>query len=130
MDLQLSPDDEPKVMSEPEIAEHLKHIPLWTRESNTITRIITPIRYHAGVALIVHVADLSRLIHHHADIHLGAGTSPTDRPRPDSIRFTITSHDAGEVLTDADFLLARGIDQLVATHSSSWDIADPHQGHR
>ncbi|WP_042446985.1 4a-hydroxytetrahydrobiopterin dehydratase [Streptacidiphilus jiangxiensis] len=100
-------------MSEREIDEHLAGLPHWTRDGDTITRLVTPIRYHAGVALIVHVADLSRLTHHHADINLSF----------DGVRFTLTTHDAGGVLTDADFLLAERIDQVVTGHSAAWDIA-------
>lgn len=101
------------VLSEREITERLARIPLWTRDGNTITRLVSPIRYHAGVALIVHVADLSRLTHHHADINLSF----------DGVRFTLTTHDAGGVLTDADFTLAERIDQVAAGHAAAWDVA-------
>jgi 4a-hydroxytetrahydrobiopterin dehydratase len=71
-----------------------------------------PVRYHAGVALIVHVADVSRLTSHHADINLSF----------DGARFTITTHDAGGRLTVADFELAERVDVIVSGHSAAWDV--------
>lgn len=63
--------------------------------------------------MIVHVADVERLIGHHADIDL----------RWDRIRFGITTHDAGHKLTDADFDLAKRIDQIAAAHGAE-PVAD------
>ncbi len=71
-----------------------------------------PVRYHAGVALIVHVADVSRLTSHHADINLSF----------DGARFTITTHDAGGRLTVADFELAERVDVIVSGHPAAWDV--------
>ncbi|WP_370149229.1 4a-hydroxytetrahydrobiopterin dehydratase [Streptacidiphilus sp. EB129] len=90
----------------------MDEVPLWERTGNeTITRLF-PVRYHAGVALIVHVADISRLTHHHADIHLTF----------DGVRFTLTTHDAGGKLTAADFELAKRIDAIAAGHAQAWDL--------
>ncbi|MER7000092.1 4a-hydroxytetrahydrobiopterin dehydratase [Streptomyces sp. NPDC000410] len=97
----------PRPLSEEEIAEQLAKLPGWQREGDEITRTYD-IRYHAGVAVIVHVADRERRIGHHADIDL----------RIDHIRFAITTHDAGHVLTAADFDLAARIDAVVAAHQS------------
>ena len=99
-------------LPESEIATLLAALPLWERQGDSITRLVAPIRYHAGVALIVHVADVSRLTHHHADINLSF----------DGVRFTITTHDAGGVLTSADFELAARIDVIAAGHAQSWDV--------
>ncbi|MFJ6510140.1 4a-hydroxytetrahydrobiopterin dehydratase [Streptomyces sp. NPDC091406] len=93
-----------------EIAAHLAELPGWTREGDTITRAFG-IRYHGGVALIVNVADVERLVGHHADIDL----------RWDHVRFRITTHDAGHRLTAADFDLAARIDRISAAHQ-----AQPH----
>ncbi|WP_370466628.1 4a-hydroxytetrahydrobiopterin dehydratase [Streptacidiphilus sp. PB12-B1b] len=65
------------------------------------------------MALIVHVADVSRLTAHHADVHLSF----------EGVRFTITTHDAGDRLTIADFNLAERIDAIAAGHAASWDVA-------
>ncbi|MFH9752597.1 4a-hydroxytetrahydrobiopterin dehydratase [Streptomyces griseus] len=75
-----------------EIAARLAELPGWVRGGDTITRAVG-VRYHGGVALIVNVADVERLVGHHADIDL----------RWDHVRFRITTHDAGHRLTAADF---------------------------
>ena len=103
---------EPEPLTEDEITEALKRVPLWERQGTEITRLI-PVRYHAGVALIVHVADISRLTHHHADINLSF----------DGVRFTVTTHDIGGRLTEADFTLAERIDVIASGHAARWDLA-------
>ncbi|MFH8254453.1 4a-hydroxytetrahydrobiopterin dehydratase [Streptomyces roseolus] len=97
--------DEKAPMTETEIEEALASVPGWRREGDEITRSYA-IRYHGGVAMIVHVADVERLISHHADIDLRWGR----------VRFGITTHDAGRKLTAADFDLARRIDAIAAAH--------------
>ncbi|MEV5161036.1 4a-hydroxytetrahydrobiopterin dehydratase [Streptomyces sp. NPDC053728] len=95
------------VLTDEEIAEQLAALPGWTRQGDEITRSFG-IRYHGGVAMIVHVADVERLIGHHADIDL----------RWDHVRFGITTHDAGHRLTVADFDLAARIDHIAAAHEA------------
>lgn len=58
--------------------------------------------------MIVHVADIERLIGHHADIDL----------RWDRVRFGITTHDAGHRLTAVDFDLAHRIDAITQAHGA------------
>lgn len=95
----------PVPLTEDEIVIALEGMPGWRREGDEITRTFG-IRYHGGVALIVHVADVERLIGHHADIDL----------RWDRVRFAITTHDAGHRLTAADFDLAQRIDAIAQAH--------------
>jgi 4a-hydroxytetrahydrobiopterin dehydratase len=102
---------DPVAMTEEQITEALKRVPLWARDGNEISRLVV-LRYHAGVALAVHVADLSRLTHHHADINISF----------DGTRFTLTTHDAGSVLTAADFQLAERIDVVASGHAAAWDL--------
>ncbi|UED86427.1 4a-hydroxytetrahydrobiopterin dehydratase [Streptomyces profundus] len=97
----------PVVLSEAEVRSRLESLVGWRREGEMITRSFG-IRYHGGVALIVHVADIERLIGHHADIDL----------RWDRVRFAITTHDAGHRLTAADFDLAERIDAIAAAHGA------------
>ncbi|MGA5498192.1 4a-hydroxytetrahydrobiopterin dehydratase [Streptomyces cinereoruber] len=97
--------DEKTPLSEDKITAALAEVPGWRRDGNEITRTYA-IRYHGGVAMIVHVADVERLIGHHADIDLRWGR----------VRFGITTHDAGHRLTTADFNLARRIDAIAAAH--------------
>lgn len=102
---------EPVALNAIQIMFHMEKVPDWERQGDAITRLF-PVRYHAGVALIVHVADVSRLTHHHADINLSF----------DGVRFTITTHDAGGVLTEADFTLAERIDVIASGHAARWDL--------
>jgi 4a-hydroxytetrahydrobiopterin dehydratase len=95
-------------LSDEEITARLAELPGWERSGDEITRTFRTGRYHGGVALIVHVADVERLIGHHADIDL----------RWDTVRFGITTHDAGHTLTEADFDLARRIDGIAARHDA------------
>ncbi|MET9319729.1 4a-hydroxytetrahydrobiopterin dehydratase [Streptomyces sp. NPDC003038] len=99
--------DVPTPLSDEEIAEHLAGLPGWERKGHEITRTYD-IRYHAAVAAIVTIADRSRRIQHHADLDL----------RIDHLRASITTHDAGHRLTDADFDLAHRIDAIVAAHQA------------
>ncbi|MFM9811590.1 4a-hydroxytetrahydrobiopterin dehydratase [Streptomyces scabiei] len=95
----------PVALTEDEITVALASVPGWRRHGDEITRSYA-IRYHGGVAMIVHVADVERLISHHADIDLRWG----------KVRFGITTHDAGHKLTEADFDLARRIDAIAKAH--------------
>lgn len=97
----------PAPLSDEEITERLVALPGWERQGDEITRAY-PIRYHAAVAAIVTIADRSRRVQHHADLDL----------RMDHLRATITTHDAGFRLTEADFDLARRIDAIVAAHQA------------
>lgn len=97
----------PVPLSEEQIEVALREAPGWRRDGDEITRSFG-IRYHGGVAMIVHVADVERLISHHADIDLRWG----------KIRFAITTHDAGHKLTAADFNLAHRIDAIAAAHGA------------
>lgn len=98
-----------QVLSDDEIKAKLAELPGWERVGNEIVRTFHTGRYHGGVALIVHVADMERLTHHHADIDL----------RFETVKFAITTHDAGDVLTDADFALAARIDDIAARHDAT-----------
>ncbi|GAB2576911.1 4a-hydroxytetrahydrobiopterin dehydratase [Streptomyces capparidis] len=97
----------PVPLSEEEITDRMAGVPGWERVGDEITRTFG-IRYHGAVAMIVHVADVERLIGHHADIDLRWGR----------VRFGITTHDAGHRLTDADFDLARRIDAIAEAHGA------------
>ncbi|WP_406738623.1 4a-hydroxytetrahydrobiopterin dehydratase [Streptomyces sp. NBC_00853] len=97
----------PKPLTDEEITAALTELPGWERMGDEITRTY-PIRYHAAVAAIATIADRSRRIQHHADLDL----------RIDSLRATITTHDAGHVLTRTDFDLAHRIDAIMSAHQA------------
>ncbi len=94
-------------LTDQEIAERLEALPGWEQIDRYITRRYE-IRYHAAVAAIVTIADRSRRVQHHAELDL----------RMDSLTARITTHDAGFVLTAADFDLAHRIDAIVAAHQA------------
>ncbi|KIF68023.1 pterin-4-alpha-carbinolamine dehydratase [Streptomyces sp. AcH 505] len=98
----------PTPLTDEEIEARLAELPLWSRAGTEITRTIE-IRYHAAVAMIVHIADRERRIGHHADIDL----------RMDHTKVAVTTHDAGYQLTAADFDLAARIDAIAAAHQST-----------
>ncbi|MGY0068661.1 4a-hydroxytetrahydrobiopterin dehydratase [Streptomyces sp. QTS137] len=98
----------PVPLTEDAIESALHKVPGWHRQGDEITRTFA-IRYHGGVAMIVHVADVERLIGHHADIDLRWGR----------VRFAITTHDAGHKLTTADFDLAHRIDTIAQAHGAT-----------
>jgi 4a-hydroxytetrahydrobiopterin dehydratase len=60
------------------------------------------------VAVIVEVAHAAIELEHHPDIDL----------RWDKLRFMITTHTAGDKVTDLDFLLADRIDTIAAQHGA------------
>ena len=99
--------DTPLPLPDDEIHARLRELPGWARSGQEITKTFH-VRYHGGVALIVHIADIERLIGHHADIDL----------RWDTIRFGITTHDAGHQITTADFDLASRIDAIAQAHGA------------
>ncbi|MET9880991.1 4a-hydroxytetrahydrobiopterin dehydratase [Actinacidiphila glaucinigra] len=99
---------EAPVLSDEEIERELSGLPGWERVGDEIVRTFRTGRYHGGVALIVHVADIERLIGHHADIDL----------RWETVKFAITTHDMGNRLTAADFDLARRINEICTAHGA------------
>jgi 4a-hydroxytetrahydrobiopterin dehydratase len=66
------------------------------------------IEYHAGVRMIVDVAAAAKAMEHHPDLALGWGR----------VAFMITTHDAGNRVTELDFPLAERIDVIAAEHGA------------
>lgn len=80
----------------------------WTGDTQEITKTFD-VDYHAGVAIIVDVAKAAIELEHHPDIDL----------RWDQLRFMITTHTAGDQVTELDFLLADRIDTIAARHGAT-----------
>ncbi|UGT63313.1 4a-hydroxytetrahydrobiopterin dehydratase [Nocardia asteroides] len=93
----------PVPLDDDQVAEALTTVPGWKREGDEITRTFTH-TYHECVHLAVYVAAKAREVSHHPDI-----TITWQR-----IEFRSTTHDAGHVLTERDFDLARHIDRIAA----------------
>jgi 4a-hydroxytetrahydrobiopterin dehydratase len=97
----------PVPLTDAEISDRLDHLPGWTRDGNEITRTFRH-TYHECVHLAVYVAAKAREVSHHPDIRITW----------QRIEFRTTTHDAGDVLTDADFALAADIDRIAAGHGA------------
>jgi len=98
----------PVPLRDEEIAARLASLPGWSRDGDEITRTFGH-TYHECVHLAMYVAAKAREVGHHPDMHITW----------QRIRFAITTHDAGGKLTDADFSLARHIDQIAAGHGAT-----------
>jgi 4a-hydroxytetrahydrobiopterin dehydratase len=79
----------------------------WTGDTEEITKTFD-VEYHAAVAVIVEVAHAAIELEHHPDVDL----------RWDELRFMITTHTAGDKVTELDFLLADRIDTIAARHGA------------
>lgn len=97
----------PVPLTDAEISGHLAELPGWNRDGDEITRTFTH-TYHECIHLAVYVAAKAREVGHHPDIHITW----------QRIEFRITTHDAGHMLTAADFSLAADIDRIAAGHGA------------
>jgi 4a-hydroxytetrahydrobiopterin dehydratase len=86
-------------LSDSEIERRLAGLPGWTRNGNEITKTFTQ-AYNECLHLAMYVGAKAREIGRHPDIDI----------RWQKIRFGITTHDAGNRITDLDFALAEHID--------------------
>ncbi|MCL2580984.1 MAG: 4a-hydroxytetrahydrobiopterin dehydratase [Streptosporangiales bacterium] len=98
----------PVPLTDDEIARRLAGLPGWARDGNAIARTYAH-TWHECVHLLTYVAAKARELGHHPDVDL----------RWQRIRFSVTTHDAGNRLTEADFELARAIDQIADAHGAA-----------
>lgn len=89
-------------MSEEELGEHLKDIPLWRRDGATIVREIPCSDFAAAIGLVNAIALLAEKADHHPDILVYGWNK---------VRVTLSTHDQGG-LTILDIRLAKNIDSL------------------
>ncbi|WP_439674440.1 4a-hydroxytetrahydrobiopterin dehydratase [Embleya sp. MST-111070] len=95
-------------LTDDRITALLAEIPGWQRVGDAIERTFTQ-AYHETLHLAMYVGAKAREIGHHPDIHI-----PWQR-----IRFSVTTHDAGNRLTERDFELARWIDSIAEGHGAT-----------
>ena len=100
--------DVPEALSDAAIAGHLASLPGWVRAGDEITRTFRH-TYHECVHVMLYVAARAEELGHHPDMHLTW----------QRVRFVITTHDAGNKLTVADFELARHIDAIAAARGAT-----------
>ena len=94
-------------LTDAEIEQRLGELDGWTRRGDEISKTFE-LTYHESVHLAMYVAAKAREVGHHPDIDI----------RWQRIRFGITTHDAGNHITDLDFALARHIDAIAAGHGA------------
>lgn len=90
-------------LDDTEVTRRLQHLPTWSRTGRALTRTVTTTDFMTGINLVTAVAAAAEEANHHPDIDI----------RYTTLRFTLTSHDAGGI-TERDFDLATRIDQLAA----------------
>lgn len=89
-------------LDEERITDRLRELPAWERSGDAIVRTVQRPSFREAIALVNRVADLAEAADHHPDIDI----------RYRTVRFTLTTHDAGG-LTDRDFALARQIEDAL-----------------
>ncbi|WP_283138925.1 4a-hydroxytetrahydrobiopterin dehydratase [Rhizohabitans arisaemae] len=89
-------------LAESDINERLADIPEWSRIGNEISRTVKAPTFLEGIAIVDEVAVAAEKAKHHPDIDI----------RWRDITFRLTTHDAGNVLTELDFRLAETIDTI------------------
>lgn len=90
-----------KLLSEADIRDRLREVPLWKRDGKAISRTWTFDGFPPALDFINRVGGLAEAANHHPDIHNSWAT----------VRLSLTTHDLGG-LTDRDFDLAKKIDAL------------------
>jgi 4a-hydroxytetrahydrobiopterin dehydratase len=91
-------------LTDAELAEALVSLPEWTREGDTIRRLVQVADFAAAIALVNAVADAAETANHHPDIHITAYRH---------VSFELSTH-AARALTRRDIELAVEIDRLIA----------------
>lgn len=98
----------PEPLRADQVAERLRELEGWSGDRARIGKTYA-IGYHEGVRMVVEVAAAAKQMGHHPAIDI----------RWDRLRFTLTTHDAGNQVTELDFASARRIDEIAAHHSAA-----------
>ncbi|MEU3059329.1 4a-hydroxytetrahydrobiopterin dehydratase [Streptomyces subrutilus] len=95
-------------LSQKEIEDRLRELPGWAVEDDRIVRTYRLGTHVAAAAFVVHIAAVQDESNHHSELTLGY----------DTVRLSVNSHDAGDVVTDADFALAERVEALAPAHGA------------
>ena len=77
--------------------------PGWTQEGNALTRTIARADFVEALALVLEIGKLAEAANHHPDIAIRGYRT---------VYISLSSHDAGNQVTDKDFDLAQKINDL------------------
>ena len=92
----------PQKLSEEEIQEEIKEIPLWDYKKPFIVRELVASNFAAAIGIVNAIAVLAEKIDHHPDILIYGWNK---------IRVTLLTHSI-KALSELDFALAKQIDEL------------------
>jgi 4a-hydroxytetrahydrobiopterin dehydratase len=98
----------PEPLPPDEVARRLAAMPGWRGDIREISKTFAH-TYHAIIHLITYVAAKAQEVSHHPDMDV----------RWQRITFRITTHDAGNRVTERDFEFARHIDQIAERNGAT-----------
>jgi 4a-hydroxytetrahydrobiopterin dehydratase len=76
--------------------------PGWTQADNALTRTISRADFVEALALVLEIGKLAEAANHHPDIDI----------RYRTVHLSLSTHSAGNTVTDKDFALAQQINDL------------------
>jgi 4a-hydroxytetrahydrobiopterin dehydratase len=89
-------------LSADEIAQGLAQLAGWSAENNILSKTFAMESYMAGLAFACAVGTVCEAQDHHPDLYIGWR----------KVTVSFTTHDAGNMLTAADFRAAQAVDAL------------------
>jgi len=92
----------PAPLTDDQITTALASLPDWSREGDALVHTRELPDFRAAVAFIVRLGFAAEAHHHHPELFNVYGT----------VRLRLTTHDAGDRITERDLALARAIDAL------------------
>lgn len=93
----------PTPLTPAQLAEALSTLPEWQCVDNALVRTILLRDFQAATAFLVSAAFVAESLNHHAEIYNVYN----------KVTFRLTTHDAGDVVTELDVQFARAISSLL-----------------
>lgn len=98
-----------QVMNEEQIRLKLQRLPAWSYRGNALTRELQFRSHPDAIAFLVRLAFEAERQHHHPETYNVWAT----------LTFRLRTHEAGDQVTEKDFILAHTIEELAA----QWTLA-------
>jgi 4a-hydroxytetrahydrobiopterin dehydratase len=89
-------------LGEADLIERLAGLKGWDRVGDKLVKTVTVDSYLAGLAFAAAVGTIAEGIDHHPDLYIGYK----------KVKIELTTHDAGNKLSEKDFKVAAAIDAL------------------